>query len=140
MFPAADDYPVDVDVSEPAVERLLAVTPDDVDAAGELTFARNVFIPLTTACRYTCTYCTYYDVPGEATLLSPEEVRRRLRVGADAGCTEALFTFGDEPDERYTAIHDQQPSGATMTSSATSGTAVRWRSTRDCFRTRTPAI
>ncbi|WP_311172429.1 7,8-didemethyl-8-hydroxy-5-deazariboflavin synthase subunit CofG [Halobellus ordinarius] len=107
MFPAADDYPVDVDVSEPAVERLLAVTPDDVDAAGELTFARNVFIPLTTACRYTCTYCTYYDVPGEATVLSPEEVRTRLRVGADAGCTEALFTFGDEPDERYTAIHDQ---------------------------------
>jgi FO synthase subunit 1 len=107
MFPAADDYPVDVDVSEPAVERLLAVTPDDVDAAGELTFARNVFIPLTTACRYTCTYCTYYDVPGEATVLSPEEVREQLRVGADAGCTEALFTFGDEPDDRYTAIHDQ---------------------------------
>jgi len=40
-------------------------------------------------------------------LLSPEEVRQRCRVGADAGCTEALFTFGDEPDDRYTAVHDQ---------------------------------
>jgi len=39
--------------------------------------------------------------------LSPEEVRQRCRVGADAGCTEALFTFGDEPDDRYTAVHDQ---------------------------------
>jgi FO synthase subunit 1 len=66
-----------------------------------------VFVPLTTACRYTCTYCTYYDVPGEATLLAPEEVRERLRIGADAGCTEALFTFGDKPDARYEAIHDQ---------------------------------
>jgi len=107
MFPAADEYGVDLDISESAVERLLAVRSDDVAPAAELTFSRNVFVPLTTACRYTCTYCTYYDVPGEASLLSPEEVRRRLRVGADAGCTEALFTFGDRPDDRYTEIHDQ---------------------------------
>ena len=107
MFPAAEEYDVDVAVEESDVNRLLSVTPDDVAAADELTFSRNVFLPLTTACRYTCTYCTYYDVPGEATLLSPEEVRERLRIGADAGCTEALFTFGDEPDERYTAIHQR---------------------------------
>nr|WP_191451930.1 7,8-didemethyl-8-hydroxy-5-deazariboflavin synthase subunit CofG [Halogeometricum sp. CBA1124] len=107
VFPAADEYDVHIEPDDDAVERLLAVSPDDVDPASELTFSRNVFLPLTTACRYTCTYCTYYDVPGEATLLSPEEVRETLRVGADAGCTEALFTFGDEPDDRYTAIHDQ---------------------------------
>ncbi|WP_049984965.1 7,8-didemethyl-8-hydroxy-5-deazariboflavin synthase subunit CofG [Halobellus rufus] len=98
---------VDVDIDEADVERLRSVTPADVSAADELTFSRNVFVPLTTACRYTCTYCTYYDAPGEATLLSPEEVRERLRVGADAGCTEALFTFGDEPDERYAEIHER---------------------------------
>jgi FO synthase subunit 1 len=107
MFPAADEYGIDIDPDESAVDDLCAVTPDDVGAATELTFARNVFIPLTTACRYTCTYCTYYDPPGEATLLSPSEVRERLRTGADAGCTEALFTFGDDPDDRYTGIHDQ---------------------------------
>jgi FO synthase subunit 1 len=107
VFPAADEYDVHIDPDDDAVERLLSVSPDDVDPASELTFSRNVFLPLTTACRYTCTYCTYYDVPGEATLLSPEEVRETLRVGADAGCTEALFTFGDEPDDRYTAVHDQ---------------------------------
>ena len=107
MFAAADEYGIDIDVDEQAVERLLSVTPDDVDAAERLSFARNVFIPLTTACRYTCTYCTYYDVPGEATLLSPAEVREQCRVGADAGCTEALFTFGDEPDDRYTTVHEQ---------------------------------
>ena len=107
MIPAAAEYGVDVEIGTSAVDDLLTVTPNDVDAAAELTFSRNVFLPLTTACRYTCTYCTYYDVPGEATVLAPDEVRERLRVGADAGCTEALFTFGDEPDDRYTAIDDQ---------------------------------
>ncbi|SDM57345.1 FO synthase subunit 1 [Halogranum gelatinilyticum] len=107
MFPAAEEYGIDIEVSDAAVERLLSVTPADVEAAPALTYSRNVFLPLTTACRYTCTYCTYYDVPGEATLMSPEEIRTQLRMGADAGCTEALFTFGDKPDERYTEIHDQ---------------------------------
>lgn len=88
-------------------DRLRSVGPDDVEPASALTFARNVFVPLTTACRYTCTYCTYFDPPGEASLLSREDVRDVLETGADAGCTEALFTFGDTPDARYTAIHDQ---------------------------------
>ncbi len=107
MFPAADQYDIDISIDEQARQRLLAVRPVDVNPAAELTFSRNVFVPLTTACRYTCSYCTYYDVPGEATLMSPDEIRSILQTGADAGCTEALFTFGDKPDERYTAIHNQ---------------------------------
>ncbi|WP_459191580.1 7,8-didemethyl-8-hydroxy-5-deazariboflavin synthase subunit CofG [Halosimplex sp. J119] len=107
MIPGADEYDVDVEPSQEEIERLLAVGPEDVEAADELTFARNVFVPLTTACRYTCTYCTYYDPPGQATLMSPEEVREVVQMGADAGCTEALFTFGDDPDDRYSAVHDQ---------------------------------
>jgi FO synthase subunit 1 len=105
--PGADEYDIDVTFDESEVQRLLSVTPADVEPADELTFAKNVFVPLTTACRYTCTYCTYFDAPGEASLLSPDEVREILRTGADAGCTEALFTFGDDPDERYERIHDQ---------------------------------
>jgi len=107
VFPAAPEYDVEIEPADADVERLLSVRPADVDTQPALTFARNVFIPLTTACRYTCTYCTYYDVPGEATLLTPAEVREQCRVGADAGCTEALFTFGDKPDDRYTEIHRQ---------------------------------
>jgi FO synthase subunit 1 len=107
VFEGAEAYDVDVTVSEAAVDDLLATTPADVEAAPRLTFARNVFLPLTTACRYTCTYCTFYDVPGQASLMAPETVRETLREGAAAGCTEALFTFGDEPDDRYTRIHDQ---------------------------------
>ncbi len=107
MFPGADEYDVDVTVDAADVERLLSVTPADVTAPTELSFCRNVFVPLTTACRYTCTYCTYFDPPGEATLMAPDEIRDVVERGADAGCTEALFTFGDDPDDRYTAIHDQ---------------------------------
>jgi FO synthase subunit 1 len=107
VIPGADDYDIDLALPDTERERLLAVGPDDVEPAADLSFCRNVFVPLTTACRYTCTYCTYYDVPGQAELMSPEEVRSVVRTGADAGCTEALFTFGDDPDDRYTAIHEQ---------------------------------
>lgn len=106
MF-GAENYGVDVDISATEVERLTSISPSDVEPADELSFARNVFIPLTTACRYTCTYCTYYDPPGAASLVSPEEVREICARGAAAGCTEALFTFGDDPDDRYTEIAEQ---------------------------------
>jgi len=107
VIPGAAEYDVDLTVSDADIEDLLAVDPADVDPAAELTFARNVFVPLTTACRYTCTYCTYYDPPGQASLMSPDAVRELVAMGADAGCTEALFTFGDDPDDRYTEVHDQ---------------------------------
>ncbi|WP_136688898.1 7,8-didemethyl-8-hydroxy-5-deazariboflavin synthase subunit CofG [Halorhabdus amylolytica] len=107
MIPGAQEYDVDIEIDPAERERLLSVTPEDVSGPSELSFARNVFVPLTTACRYTCTYCTYYDPPGQASLLSPEEVREICREGADAGCTEALLTFGDDPDDRYDAVHAQ---------------------------------
>lgn len=90
---------------ESAVEALLAIEPSDVSSPTEITFSRNVFLPLTTACRYTCGYCTFYDPPGAADLMDPEAVTRALERGAAAGCSEALFTFGDDPDDRYTEIH-----------------------------------
>ena len=106
-IPGAAEYDIELDIAERDVRRALEVTPADVEPAEALTYARNVFVPLTTACRYTCTYCTYYDPPGQASLLPPEEVREIVRTGVETGCTEALFTFGDDPDGRYTAIHEQ---------------------------------
>ncbi|MCL7416792.1 MAG: 7,8-didemethyl-8-hydroxy-5-deazariboflavin synthase subunit CofG [Halalkalicoccus sp.] len=107
MIPGAEAYDIDIGFDQREIERALSVGPEDVSPSPKLTFARNVFVPLTTACRYTCTYCTYYDPPGQASLLSREEVRGILETGVEAGCTEALFTFGDDPDDRYTGIHDQ---------------------------------
>ena len=97
---------LDLSVEESAVQALLAVEPSETDAPNEVTFARNVFLPLTTACRYTCGYCTFYDPPGAADLMTPAAVGRSLERGAAAGCSEALFTFGDSPDDRYTEVHE----------------------------------
>ena len=67
-----------------------------------VTYSRKVFIPLTTLCRDRCTYCTFAKPPGAGGMyLEPDEVLAITRAGDEAGCTEALFTLGDRPEERW---------------------------------------
>jgi FO synthase subunit 1 len=102
-----DELELEYTFPESKIEEILNVETSDVPDYSTLSFAKNVFLPLTTACRYTCSYCTYFDVPGQAELMSPQELRSVMRAGYREGCSEALFTFGDKPDDRYEAIHDQ---------------------------------
>src|SRR5574337_1749574 len=106
--PGLDGYDLRLDYSFSSAEvaAALAITPQDVQAPQELSFSKNVFLPLTTACRYSCAYCVYYDVPGQEKLMTEQDVRAVLEQGAKAGCKEALFTFGDTPDARYQALHE----------------------------------
>ena len=64
-----------------------------------ITFSRNVFLPLTTVCRNRCGYCCFRTPAREGCVMAPGEVERTLRNGAAVGCTEALFTFGERPEE-----------------------------------------
>jgi FO synthase subunit 1 len=64
-----------------------------------ITFSKNVFLPLTTVCRNRCGYCCFRTPVGNGCLMAKEEVETTLRHGAAAGCTEALFTFGERPEE-----------------------------------------
>jgi len=64
-----------------------------------ITYSRNVFLPLTFVCRNRCGYCTFRRPLGEGCIISPGDVEKILRTGAEAGCTEALFTFGEHPEE-----------------------------------------
>jgi FO synthase subunit 1 len=64
-----------------------------------ITFSRNVFLPLTTVCRNRCGYCCFRTPVQEGCILPKEDVERTLRAGAALGCTEALFTFGERPEE-----------------------------------------
>ncbi len=64
-----------------------------------ITFSRNVFLPLTTACRNRCSYCCFRTPVQEGCILPPEAVERALRLGGGTGCTEALFTFGERPEQ-----------------------------------------
>ena len=67
-----------------------------------MTYSRKVFIPLTTLCRDRCTYCTFAKPPGAGGMyLEPDEVLAIAKAGDEAGCTEALFTLGDRPEERW---------------------------------------
>jgi FO synthase subunit 1 len=64
-----------------------------------VTFSKNVFLPLTTVCRNRCGYCCFRTPVRAGCLMAPAEVERTLRGGAALGCTEALFTFGEHPEE-----------------------------------------
>lgn len=67
-----------------------------------ITFSRKVFIPLTTLCNDSCTYCTFAKPPGAGGVyLEPSEVLAIAGAGDAAGCTEALFTLGDRPEQRW---------------------------------------
>lgn len=73
-----------------------------------ITYSPKVFIPLTRLCRDRCGYCTFATAPAHLpqAYLSPDEVLDIARQGADAGCHEALFTLGEQPEDRYAAARD----------------------------------
>jgi len=73
-----------------------------------VTYSRKVFIPLTRLCRDVCHYCTFATAPRRLTspYLSPEAVLELARAGEAAGCKEALFTLGDQPERRYRAARE----------------------------------
>ncbi|PKB82389.1 MAG: 7,8-didemethyl-8-hydroxy-5-deazariboflavin synthase subunit CofG [SAR202 cluster bacterium Io17-Chloro-G9] len=68
-----------------------------------VTFSPKVFIPLTMLCRDFCGYCTFRRDPssGQELYMSPDQVLNIALAGQRLGCTEALFTLGERPEQRY---------------------------------------
>lgn len=67
-----------------------------------VTYSRKVFVPITTLCRDTCTYCTFVKPPGAGgQYLTPDDVLAIARAGDAHDCTEALLTLGDKPEDRW---------------------------------------
>jgi FO synthase len=68
-----------------------------------VSFSPRVFVPVTRLCRDACGYCTFAKSPHAvaSSYLSPNEILALARRGAEMGCTEALFTLGDRPEQRY---------------------------------------
>ena len=73
-----------------------------------ITFSPKVFIPLTRLCRDFCGYCTFRQSPAEADELyvSADAVISVAKAGERLGCTEALFTLGERPEQRYPEAKD----------------------------------
>jgi 7,8-didemethyl-8-hydroxy-5-deazariboflavin synthase CofG subunit len=89
-----------------------ALLPALLDAAGPLrdrfkgrsvSYSRKVFIPLTHLCRDYCGYCTFRADPqtGVQPYMTPEEVLAVAEAGRRAGCKEALFSLGDQPERIF---------------------------------------
>ena len=74
-----------------------------------VSYSRKIFIPLTHLCRDVCHYCTFARPPrkGETAFMTREQVLEIARAGAAAGCKEALFTLGDQPERRYRVAREE---------------------------------
>ena len=73
-----------------------------------VSYSPKVFIALTHLCRDVCRYCTFAHTPSAAkpAYLSIDQAVAIARAGAEAGCHEALFTLGDQPELRYHAARE----------------------------------
>ena len=68
-----------------------------------VSYSRKVFIPLTHLCRDYCGYCTFRADPqdGVRPYMTPDEVLAVAEAGRRAGCKEALFSLGDQPERVF---------------------------------------
>jgi 7,8-didemethyl-8-hydroxy-5-deazariboflavin synthase CofG subunit len=73
-----------------------------------VSFSKKVFIPLTTLCRDYCGYCTFRKDPGQpgAHFMTPDEVLALAERAREAGCKEALFSLGDQPERIFPEARD----------------------------------
>jgi FO synthase len=107
---ALDDQPLDrgsaisLALRAPLQELLAAASSLRARGKGNtVSFSKKVFIPLTTLCRDYCGYCTFRKDPGEpgAHFMTPDEVLALAEQGRRAGCKEALFSLGDQPERIF---------------------------------------
>jgi FO synthase len=73
-----------------------------------VSYSRKVFIPLTHLCRDYCGYCTFRadPQPGVQPYMTPDEVLAVAEAGRRAGCKEALFSLGDQPERVFPEAKD----------------------------------
>jgi FO synthase len=92
-------------LEEGPLEPLLATAADVRDRfkGRSVSYSRKVFIPLTHLCRDYCGYCTFRADPqaGVPAYMLPDEVLAVAEAGRKAGCKEALFSLGDQPERIF---------------------------------------
>jgi FO synthase len=92
-------------MEEGPLEALLATAASVRDRfkGRSVSYSRKVFIPLTHLCRDYCGYCTFRadPQPGVQPYMLPDEVLAVAEAGRKAGCKEALFSLGDQPERVF---------------------------------------
>src|SRR6266436_3529945 len=104
IHPPTSESALQLATQAPLPDLLAAATELRAQGKGTvITFSKKVFIPLTTLCRDYCNYCTFRKDPGQpgAHFMSPDEVLALAERGRSAGCQEALFSLGDQPERIF---------------------------------------
>ena len=92
-----------MEAAEPASLFQAAAAVRDRRKGRTVSYSKKVFIPLTHLCRDYCGYCTFRADPeaGRQPYMTPDEVLAVAEAGRRAGCKEALFSLGDQPERIF---------------------------------------
>ena len=104
LHPVSREDALELAAQSPLTDLLTAATELRAQGKGNvITFSKKVFIPLTTLCRDYCSYCTFRKDPGQpgAHFMTPDEVLELAERARQAGCKEALFSLGDQPEKIF---------------------------------------
>jgi 7,8-didemethyl-8-hydroxy-5-deazariboflavin synthase CofG subunit len=104
LHPVTREEALHLAAQSPLADLLSVATELRAQGKGTVvTFSKKVFIPLTTLCRDYCSYCTFRKDPGQpgAHFMTPDEVLALAERGRQAGCKEALFSLGDQPERIF---------------------------------------
>src|SRR5713101_2244381 len=104
LHPISREAALQLAAQSPLQELLSAATELRAQGKGNvITYSKKVFIPLTTLCRDYCSYCTFRKDPGQpgAHFMTPGEVLALAEHARQAGCKEALFSLGDQPERIF---------------------------------------
>src|SRR6267143_2869209 len=104
LHPVTREEALHLAALSPLADLLSAATEIRAQGKGNvITYSKKVFIPLTTLCRDYCSYCTFRKDPGQpgAHFMTPGEVLALAEHARQAGCKEALFSLGDQPERIF---------------------------------------
>src|SRR5260370_1404983 len=104
LYPISREAALQLAAQSPLQDLLSAATELRAQGKGNvITYSKKVFIPLTTLCRDYCSYCTFRKDPGQpgAHFMTPDEVLELAERARQAGCKEALFSLGDQPERIF---------------------------------------
>src|SRR2546427_1603782 len=104
LHPITREDAIQLAFQSPLSQLLASATELRAQGKGNvITFSKKVFIPLTTLCRDYCSYCTFRKDPGQpgAHFMTPDEVLALAERARQAGCKEALFSLGDQPEKIF---------------------------------------
>ncbi len=71
----------------------------------EITFSRNIFVPVTQQCRNRCSYCGFVSDDPES-WITKENYLQMIKQAKESKCSEILLTLGEKPEDKYQSARE----------------------------------